>query len=377
MPATVVLLASAASIHTLRWAEGLCRRGMAIHIISLHPRDPEQQPAAPDAQVHVLPHRAPLGYWTNARALRRLLRRIRPDLVHAHYASGYGTLARAAGLAPTLLSAWGSDVYDFPNRSRWHLGILRRNLAHATALTSTSRAMAGRMLDILPGKPPFITPFGVDTDIFRPRPDAAAPHDGEIVIGTVKTLAYNYGIDRLLQAFALLKRRLAKSDPRLGSRLRLRIYGTGPAETALKRSARRLQLDPDEIFLGAIPHREVAGALAGLDIFVALSRRESFGVAVLEASACGCPVVVSDADGLAEITEEGRTGYIVPSGNPVGVCDRLQRLASDPALRHTMGRAGREHVLECYSWQHSIDLMIQAYEQTLQIHRAGAPGRAA
>ena len=376
MPATVVLLASATSIHTLRWAEGLCRRGIRTHVVSLHPPMPEQQTENPLAQIHLLPHRAPLGYWTNILALKRLLRRIRPDLVHTHYASGYGTLARAAGLAPTLLSAWGSDIYDFPARSPWHRAILRRNLAHATALASTSRAMACRMLEILPGRPPFITPFGVDPDLFRPAPHSAAP-DGEIVIGTVKTLTYNYGIDRLLQAYALLRRRLARSDPLLGARLRLRIYGTGPAEPALKRSARRLQLDAEEIFLGSLPHPEVARAMAGLDIFVALSRHESFGVAVLEASACGCPVVVSDADGLAEITEDGRTGFIVPAGNPVGVCDRLEQLVRDPDLRHTMGRAGRDHVLERYSWQHSLDLMIQAYEQTLRIHRAGQPERAA
>jgi len=365
----IVLLAAANSIHTVRWANGLAGYGMDVHVVTMHAPLESMSSAV---TVHQLPCPAPLGYYANACLLRRLLQRLRPAIVNAHYASGYGTLARLAQASPLLLSAWGSDIYEFPHRSRWHYRALWRNFAHATALGSTGHAMARRMQAIYPGKRPFITPFGVDVTQFAPRARPDGAQDGEIVIGTVKGLAPVYGIDRLLRAFVLLADRLRSEGSSMADRLALRIYGSGTAAASLGRLATSLGLDAGRVFCGAVPHQTVPQVLNGLDVFVALSRRESFGVAILEASACGRPVVVSDADGLAELTRDGETGFVVESGDPEQASQRLYRLVTDTALRQTMGAAGRAHVQAHYTWQRSLDAMMQAYEQTIRAHRRAA-----
>src|SRR5690606_39546541 len=90
-----------------------------------------------------------------------------------------------------------------------------------------------------------------------------------------------------------------------------------------------------------------------LDVYVALSRQDSFGVAILEASSCGVPVVVSDADGPAEVVADNQTGFIVPVDDPGFAAARIIDLVLNPELRAQMGALGREHVLRHYTWDRS------------------------
>lgn len=360
-PKTIALLGPAHSIHTIRWANGLCRRGLRVHLISLTRMDDVYDR---NVTVHSLPWRAPYGYALAARALRALLRRLRPDVLNAHYATGYGLLARLSAFSPTLLSAWGSDIYSFPDKSPLHAYLLRRNLDSATAVAVTGHAMRARAQRYT-SKPIFVTPFGIDTAIFTPKLENPLPSHS-IVIGTVKALETTYGIDTLLQAFSRLRHDLETEHPETAGGLRLHIYGSGTQDKALKALAEQLGIADRTEFRGHIQHAFVPSALHGLDIYVALSRMDSFGVAILEASACGLPVVVSDADGPAEVVQHGITGYVVPKEDANAAAARLRELVLDPMLRLRMGSAGQNRVLKLYSWQSSLDSMLDAYAGTLQ-----------
>lgn len=360
-PKTIALLGPAHSIHTIRWANGLSRRGLRVHLISLTRMDEAYDR---NVTVHSLPWSAPYGYALAARALRALLTRLRPALLNVHYATGYGLLARLSAFSPTLLSAWGSDIYSFPDKSPLHAYILRRNLDSATAVAVTGHAMRTRAQRYT-SKPIFVTPFGVDTTLFTPRLDhplASRP----IVIGTVKALETTYGIDTLLQAFSRLRHDLETKLPDTARRLQLQIYGSGSQDKKLKALAEQQGIADCTAFKGHIPHALVPTALHGLDIYVALSRMDSFGVAILEASASGLPVVVSDADGPAEVVQDGITGYVVPKEDAHAAAVRLRDLVLDPMLRLRMGSSGQGRVLKLYSWQSSLDSMLDAYAGTLR-----------
>ncbi|MFY1896627.1 glycosyltransferase [Achromobacter xylosoxidans] len=360
----IALLAPAHSIHTIRWANGLAERGVDTHVLSLTSQDDAYDPRV---SLHKLPWGSPQGYLLAAPALRCALRAIAPDLLNTHYATGYGTLARLAGFAPSLLSAWGSDIYAFPYKSGLHRRVLRGNLDRATAVAVTGRAMA-RQVRQFTDRPVHITPFGIDTERFSPAPhDNTA--DAPIVIGTVKGLETTYGIDILLRAFAELVAALEHDAPAVARRLTLKIYGSGSQAQALQDMARDLGIAGRTQFLGHIAHSEVPAALRELDVYVALSRMDSFGVAILEACACGIPVVVSDADGPAEIVIDDVTGYVVPRLDAGAAAARLRQLVLDPALRQRLGTAGRMHVQMHYSWQASLDSMLSAYQDTLRQHR--------
>lgn len=354
----VVLLAPANSVHTLRWANGLAGRGLEVHLASLH------QPLHAfrrEVISHTLPFGPGVGYILAARALRDLLREITPDLLNAHYASGYGLLARLSGFCPSLLSVWGADVYDFPRKSPLHHNLVRANLKFATQIASTSHCMARRVREILPGSRVAVTPFGVDETRFHVEPRLVERQC--LTIGTVKTLAPKYGVDTLIRAFALLRRRFSSCA------LRLEITGEGPERTALELLSRNVGLESAIVFHGAVPHELVPKMLSRLDIFVALSRldSESFGVAAIEAAMCTLPVVVSDAAGLAEVVEDGKTGIIVPRDDPDAAARALDRLANSEMLRQQMGNAGRMRAVKLYTWGKSLDIMIETCRQTIEM----------
>ena len=221
--------------------------------------------------------------------------------------------------------------------------------------------MAGEVERLLgpPKRPVAITPFGVDLDAFAPRPASAADPSAALVIGTVKTLASKYGIDTLLRAFACLA-------PRHDG-LRLRIVGDGPDRAALQALAAQLGIDARCEFVGAVAHADVPAQLRGLDIFVAASRldSESFGVAVIEASACALPVVVTRVGGLPEVVSENETGLIVERDDVAALAAALQRLIDDADLRGRLGRNGRSWVAQRYEWRACVQRMLQAYRDVL------------
>lgn len=358
----VLLLGAASSIHTLQWARELTRAGVEVVVASQHaPLDG----LAAVAKIRMLPVPGQLGYFLNSVSLRPILSEEKPDILHAHYASGYATTARRSG-SPFLLSVWGSDVYEFPDRSPVHRWLVRRNVMAARAVTSTSHAMADRTRLVAPGiKRLSVIPFGVDMDFFSPPISRERTASDQIVIGTVKSLSHKYGIDVLLRAFSVLR----TMHPDLAGKLRLRIVGSGPEHGSLLRLADELGIRSAVELIDRVPHERVPDELAKLDIFVALSRQESFGVAVIEASANGLPAVVSAVGGLPEVVADGRTGFVVPENDPDAAASALSVLVCDADLRRRFGDAGRQFVSDAYSWKAAAAEMISTYEQFATIGR--------
>lgn len=362
----IVLLSGASSIHTIRWANGLAEAGHEVHVIS---QQAQLEPMGARVQVHCFPFRGVLGYFTMVPAVKKLLAKIKPDIVNAHYASGYGTTARLVGYHPWLLSVWGSDVYDFPEKSFLHKWLVRKNLLAADAVASTSVCMAEQTLSFTPELADIaITPFGVDTAYYQSLTTSLAERDTSqaIVVGTVKSLASTYGIDTLLQAFAVLLQSLAKTHPAIEKKLSLRLVGTGPQEKELKALAQELEIDARVTFVGRVDSNDVPKELEKLDIYVALSRRESFGVAIIEAGAAGRPVVVSNAGGLPEVVVNGTTGLVIPRENPQAAADAIAQLVLDQDLRIKMGEAGKQHVVNTYDWGACVNTMIELYKNVIE-----------
>lgn len=358
----IAVLSARSDIHTVRWVNGLATRGHDVHLLSMH--NSGGDPLANSVQLHELLLPPPVGYYGNAFQVRSLLRDLQPALLHAHFASGYGTLGRLVRYRPYVLSVWGRDVYDFPERSVLHRRILQKNLRSADQICSTSHVMAEQTRAVGASDLPSIaiTPFGVDLDTFAPdRRETTSKPQGPPVVGTVKKLQKKYGIDLLLDAFAQARTNAAAGGAM--ERARLLIVGDGPERPSLDQRSSALNIDHCTQFVGAVPHADVPSYLNQIDVFVAVSRHdsESFGVAILEASACECPVVVSDAGGLPEVVEDGTTGWVVPREDTAATAQAITRLVDDETARREMGKAGRRHVEDKYAWSACLDRMEEVY----------------
>jgi len=210
------------------------------------------------------------------------------------------------------------------------------------------------------GKPITVTPFGVDCSQFVPM-QSLSVDSGEFVVGTVKALEPKYGIEFLIRGFSLFSERCA------GRRVRLIIAGHGSLTESLKKLTRELRIDRLTDFVGAIPHQKVPEMLSRFSVFAALSvmDSESFGVAVVEASACELPVVVTSVGGFPEVVADGITGIFVPPGDPEAAAAAFSTLMGDADMRRKLGAAGRKFVLENYEWSENAGRMKQLYESIL------------
>lgn len=355
MAPRLALLSKASDVHTVKWARHFQRRGYQVSVLSLVPGE------IPDVEViHLRPRGASkLWYLGTLPALRAALQRLQPDIVHAHYASSYGLLAALSGFEPVVISVWGSDVYEFPETSPLHAMTLRRVLRRARVICSTSYAMADHTARIV-GKPESqicVTPFGVDLENFSYSEPSGVP----VVIGVVKKLEPKYGIDVLLRAFAIVLSRARVP-------VRLQITGDGTQRGNLEQLASQLGLGQSVTFTGAVPHRDVPKVLETFKIFVvpSVSHSESFGVAAVEASASGLPVVASRIGGLPEVVVDSINGLLVPARDPAALAEALLRLTHDERLRCDLGRRGREFVALKYEWKANAALMEQIYDRLLE-----------
>lgn len=357
----ILLLADRSSIHTVRWANSLAERGYEIHLASCHSGD---DPLSDNVYLHPLKGKAPFCYYLAVFGLKKLIAEIQPDLVHAHYASGYGTLARLAGFHPYVLSVWGSDVYDFPYRNRWNYRVLLKNLQSADRICSTSYAMAKHTKELSADIGHIsVIPFGIDIGIFEQRDRRIVREN--ITVGTVKGLSDKYGIDILIESFANARKQIREYNHDLSDRMRLLIVGGGDKRNQLEGLASKLEVDDITTFVGPVLHEQVPSQLHKLDIYVALSRSESFGVAVLEASASGLPVIVSDVGGLPEVVEDNTTGMIVVSEDVEHAAHAIKKLVLDAQLRERFGKSGHDFVMKNYEWQVNVTQMESIYKEVL------------
>jgi len=328
---------------------GLKERGFDIRLISLggeplHGTD-----------SFCLPRKGRWSYFRQAGTAVRLAREFKPDLVHVHYAGGFGYWGTRCDFAPVLVSVWGADVVDLP-RNPIQRFFIRRTLKRADRISATSEFLKQVSANLIPGVEQKISviPFGVTVpDSVTPIPPPPAR------LCFIKAHRRKYGPDILLRAFAQVREQLPE--------IHLTMAGEGELTPELKRIASELGVERDVDFVGFVPNQRIYSLLQQHHMMVmpSVMESESFGVAVLEASACARPVIASRVGGVSEVLKDGRTGLLLPAGDVETLAVAIIKLAQDRNMCERMGNAGREFVRTNYRWELSLDLMSSLYERLI------------
>ncbi|EZP59694.1 glycosyltransferase [Exiguobacterium sp. RIT341] len=354
----IAMLAAASDIHAIRWANKFAELGNKVYLICQQDHDVKQDIPNENVEIHKLRFKGKIGYYLNAMELKKLFESIRPDILNVHYASGYGTLARLTKFHPCVISVYGSDVYDFPKKSKINLSIIRKNLNYADAIASTSFAMAKQTVSLKINHELSdikITPFGVDTKkFFNKKLDKK---DKPLILGSIKKLAPKYGIFDGIRAIEyIIKNNLIDINK---NPIEYHIYGEGEQRNEFERYIKNNKLS-DAVFLKSrIPNEKVPEALNNFDIFIGTSvlNSESFGVAIVEAMSCEVPVIVSDVDGFSEVTSKGKYGAIFSKGDYIDLAEKIISYIENPTKRELMGINGREKVLLDYNWDDNANTL--------------------
>lgn len=282
-----------------------------------------------------------VDYFLNMSRIRNAICDFKPDLVHAHYATSWGFLAAVLipEDIPLILSAWGTDLTEFPYRSFLHRELLRFNLRRADRVLVTSRFLRGELQKVSPESIVEITPFGVDTDFFCPDVQKRSSPQTRLLLAKALLPYYNHHL--LLHLLSELKTE--------GLNVELTLAGEGPLQKELENLANNLQIAEQLRFVGKLESSAVRELLQQTDLVVMPSKVESYGVFALEAQACGIPVVVSNVGGLPEVVVHGHGGFVISLDRPDEMKACIRKLAEDHAFRQQMGKRARDFVERNFS----------------------------
>ena len=363
----VLLLADPASSHIIKWANGLHEKGLEISIFGLSSYDRVQYKAGIKIDIFAIPQfikwqadgsLLKTGYLLALPRLKKKIRNLKPDIIHAHSASSYGLLGALSGFHPFVISVWGNDVYNFPQKSSFFKKVIVYNLKKSDMLFSTSKLMAEETKKYT-NKNIQVIPFGIDIEKFKPKKTERYFSENDIVIGTIKSIEKKYGTENLVRAFKKVK----ENHPDIS--LKLLIVGRGSMTNYIKLLVKDLGIESDVKITGFVSYDKIPDYHRMLDIYVAVSIEESFGVAILEASACEIPVIVSNVGGLPEVVDNNVTGFIVPHSSVEPLAEKIE-LLFDENLRKKFGKACRERVIKHFNWDDNLEQMVNNYKEILK-----------
>ena len=371
------------NIYILEMAKRLAARGVQLDVFTRHhdPLDPQVVMLAPGARLIHLPAGVPsldksgvydlLPQFTSQMRRFCIANRLRYDLVSTHY-----WLSGLVGMR--LASEWGVShttsfhtMAEMKRRGRpEETEVEQRDSSESNIARSADSVVVWTdgekdalvdYWDIDPAKVSVIPP-GVDLSRFRPMSQSQSREFlgyGEekniLFVGRLEPLK---GLDVLFRAVAALED--------LGN-ITLNVVGgdeNSQEKARLQTLASRMKLTQNVRFIGSVRHDELPLHYNAADVCVLPSHYESFGLAALEAAACGRPVVASQVGGLPAIVRNGSTGFLVEPKHSDTMAERLCELLGDDMLRSRMGSAARAHA-ESLGWDRSADALLNRYRELM------------
>jgi len=348
--------------HVADLARGLAARGHEVYA-ALAPGSPlrGELDALPPANVLTLPLRNALDLGSAVR-LARFTREHRIDVVHAHVARDYTLAAFAARRAPrSRLVVTRHVLFPLGRVHRYALSRVARVVAVSHAV---ARALGAQGL--FPAEKIRVVPNAVDLERFEAaRAEFERGREvgtrARLRVGLVGELSEVKGQDVFLRAAALVL-------PRFGGAAEFVVVGADTSREGRHRA--RLEALAAELRLGdgvrlSGEWEDTADVLPSFDLFVSASRSEAFGIAMVEAMACGVPVVATATEGAREIVEHGVDGLLVPVGDAGALAEAITSLLADDARRKLFGARARESARARFGLASMIEATERVYAEAL------------
>jgi len=366
----ICFLADYESYHTFKWLKFFVPKH-EVHLISLKIEREEAGLTSPEMykEIGVKFHLIPSTGMDKFRApgrVKKLLREIEPDVVHAHYITHYGYLAASSGFHPLVMTAWGTDVLidahsTFMKRHQVSKALKAVDIATCDG-ENTAKALAGLM-----GSSERIRKiyFGVDTQKNNPGRRVEGFYSKYLKSGREKIVidvrGFNkvYDPDTFIKAIPLvLEKRPDTVFIMARESERRKAYEEMVASMGVADSVK---------FIGDIRPEEFATYLASVDVYVSTAISESgLSASTAEAMACGTAVVSTDVGDAAYWIEEGKTGMIVPKGDHKALSDKILYLLSNDDMRKSMGREARNTIETRQDYYKEMSKVEALYESLIR-----------
>ena len=297
------------------------------------------------------------------------------DLMHVHYAIPHATSAWVARQMlkeeghdlPIVTTLHGTDITLVGIHPSFQ-PITRFAIGHSHGLTAVSGYLADQTtadfgvarerIEVIPN---FINPKRYYPDR-EPCHRATLAPAGEKIVMHVSNFRAVKRIPDVVMAFARIRDSVDA---------RLVLVGDGPERPRAREIAERLGVADHVVFLGK--HAAVEELLSCADLFLLPSESESFGLAALEAMACGVPVVTSDTGGLPEVVVDGEVGYLLPVGDFEGMAEAGTRILADDAVHRRFSEAARASAVERFATERVVPAYEAHYQRVLAASGSETP----
>jgi teichuronic acid biosynthesis glycosyltransferase TuaC len=304
-----------------------------------------------------------LLYTRLLKRVRGLHRTKRIDVIHAHAAlpCGHAAMLLSRRLKiPFVVTVHGLDVFNDCYLGGTPAEWRRRVSVEVYRAARTVICVSGKVQEILKTGTTgetrsSIVYNGVNPNLFSPSPGGAVESGQEIL--SVGTLLDSKGHEVVLRVLAKLR----QSFPQL----RCRIIGEGPDRGHLEGLVRELAIEQHVQFVARESRAEVAESMRRSSIFALASRNEGLGCVYLEAMSCGKPVIGCRGQGIDEVIEHGRNGWLIPAGGLAELEMGLSALLGSSELHGRFGAAARQTILDRFTLAHQAEHLAAVYRQAI------------
>jgi glycosyltransferase involved in cell wall biosynthesis len=295
--------------------------------------------------------------------LKRVIKIIKPDLIHAGPIQSSAFLAALSGFHPVVSMSWGSDLLADADRNPMWNWATRFTLGRTSILLGDCQAVKNKAQSLgFNADKVVLFPWGVELKQFTPGPPSDLVNrlgwQNKFILLSLRSWEPVYGVDVVVKAFA--KASAENED------LRLLLLGGGSLAPLVQGLINRNQL-ADKIHLGGqVRQADLPSYYRSANLYISASHSDGSSVSLMEALACGIPVLVSDIPGNLEWITPGQEGWFFQEGQVerlkegiLNACDRKEQMGA-------MSRAARDLAVRRADWEANFKLLLEAYQKALQ-----------
>lgn len=367
----ILCLGDAGSVHTQRFVRYFAEAGHDVHLLSDKPADlPGVQVYAPDGGIPVLQFATWMGIC------QHVIRVVKPDFVHGHYASIYGLWGALSGFRPYVLTMWGSDINVDPHLAPNYKALVRYALAQADILMGDSSDLneAAKQLAVTPIATPSLVRFGVDTEQFRPglpAEDLRAHYQlgsGPVVFSP-RQFKPPANIHRIIEAIPYVLERFPEAI------FVLKTYATPRDEYyhQLVNLAATLGVSETIRFVEEAPHDEMPLWYNLARVTLSIRDVDAGSVSVMESLACGTPVIGSDIPSNQELIDS-QSGRLVNPHDVRALAGAILAVLEDEACGASMGQHGRSEMIGAADFEVNMAQVEHLYDQLWALREEAQSG---
>jgi glycosyltransferase involved in cell wall biosynthesis len=353
----ICYFADGQSTHTQKWCTHFAEMGHEVHLITFRDCRIDR------VHVHFLnigTIAVSGGNWRTLFAFRivqRILKKIKPDVFHAQYATSYGITAALVNFHPFIISGWGSDVLISPKSSKILRFLLKWAFKRADAITVVAKHMVKAVYDLgVSSEKVHVITHGINSNLYY---DQKIDKQEDFTLICTRNLEPLYNHIQLIDAFEISQKKIPQ--------LKLRILGDGSMRHELEQKVLEKKLEKQVEFIGRVSQEEMAIELNKAHVFVTVSTTDGDVVSLVEAIACGNYCIVSDIPANHNWIEEGVNGFFVPLYDAPFLAERIENVYQDYSNKKKLGSELNSKIVHSTgNWDKNMGNAEKLYSQLVK-----------